>query len=66
MELAESNALNTMQYELDREDPEKEVAGEPSLEEMTEKAIRILSKNPRGFFLLVEGRCSQSFMIMNS
>lgn len=27
----------------------------PSLAEMTRKAIRILSENPRGFFLLVEG-----------
>ncbi|CAL1289807.1 unnamed protein product [Larinioides sclopetarius] len=29
--------------------------GEPTLAEMTEKAIRILSRNPQGFFLLVEG-----------
>jgi len=28
---------------------------EPSLAEMTEKAIEVLSKNPRGFFLMVEG-----------
>ncbi len=28
---------------------------EPSLSEMTEKAIKILSRNPNGFFLLVEG-----------
>jgi len=28
---------------------------EPSLEEMTETAIHILSKNPKGFFLFVEG-----------
>jgi len=27
----------------------------PSLKEMTAKAIRILSKNPKGFFLMVEG-----------
>lgn len=44
-----------MQYELERKDPNHEVAGEPSLAEMTEKAIKILSKNPKGFFLLVEG-----------
>ncbi len=31
--------------------PEKE----PSLSEMTEKAISTLSKNPKGFFLMVEG-----------
>ncbi|XP_053378461.1 LOW QUALITY PROTEIN: alkaline phosphatase-like [Mercenaria mercenaria] len=38
-----------MKFEIDRN---KE---EPSLAEMTEKAIRILSKNKKGFFLLVEG-----------
>lgn len=41
-----------MQFEADRaSDP----AGEPSLSEMTAVAIRHLSKNPKGFFLLVEG-----------
>ena len=45
-----------MNFEFERKDPNHEVAGEPSLEEMTEKAIKILSKNPNGFFLLVEGR----------
>ncbi len=44
-----------MQFDLERKDPNHETAGEPSLEEMTEKAIQILSKNPKGFFLLVEG-----------
>lgn len=29
--------------------------GEPSLEEMTSKAIDILQKKPYGFFLMVEG-----------
>ena len=28
---------------------------DPSLEEMTEVALRVLSRNPRGFFLFVEG-----------
>lgn len=37
-------------YELDR-DPSMD----PSLSEMVEKAIEILSKNPKGFFLFVEG-----------
>ena len=41
-----------MQFELDRA---KDPAGEPSLAEMTTKAIDILRRNPRGFFLLVEG-----------
>jgi len=41
-----------MAYELDRR---KERPQEPSLADMTRKAIEILSKNPKGFFLLVEG-----------
>ncbi len=40
-----------MQYEFDRP---KDKAGEPSLTQMTEKAIDILSKNKKGFFLVVE------------
>jgi alkaline phosphatase len=39
-----------MSYELDR-DPTKE----PSIAQMTTKAIDILSKNPNGYFLMVEG-----------
>ncbi|KAE8603568.1 hypothetical protein XENTR_v10014373 [Xenopus tropicalis] len=39
-----------MKYELNRN-----ASLDPSLAEMTEKAIRILSKNPKGFFLFVEG-----------
>lgn len=41
-----------LSFELDKDSDSTE---EPSLAEMTEKAIRILRKNPRGFFLLVEG-----------
>ena len=41
-----------MQYEADRK--KKDKGSEPSLAEMTSKAIDILSKNPKGFFLLVE------------
>ncbi len=37
-----------MQYDADRTD-------EPSLAEMTEKSIDILSKNPNGYVLMVEG-----------
>jgi len=33
----------------------KDVAGEPSLSEMTARAIEILSRDPDGFFLMVEG-----------
>lgn len=40
-------------YEADRVDYDK--AGEPSLTEMTTKAIDILQKNPNGYFLMVEG-----------
>lgn len=41
-----------MQYEADRA---HDGAGEPSLSEMTEKAIRTLSGRPHGFYLQVEG-----------
>ena len=41
-----------MEYEFDRE---KDAGKEPSLAEMTVKAIGVLSKNPQGFFLMVEG-----------
>ena len=47
-----------MHYEHDRA---KDKAGEPSLSEMTSKAIDILSKNKKGFFLMVEaGRIDHS------
>ncbi|XP_030632672.1 alkaline phosphatase-like [Chanos chanos] len=39
-----------MRYELDRDSKM-----DPSIVETTEKAIRVLQKNPKGFFLLVEG-----------
>ena len=40
-----------MQYEADREN---DIAGEPSLSEMTSKAIDILDNNENGFFLTIE------------
>jgi alkaline phosphatase len=40
-----------MRYEADRAN---DISGEPSLSEMTAKAIQVLSKNPNGFFLQVE------------
>lgn len=40
-----------MQYELDRS---ADAAGEPSLADMTAKSIEILSRNPKGYFLMVE------------
>ena len=36
-------------------DRQQDKGGEPSLAEMTEKAIQILQKNEKGYFLLVEG-----------
>ncbi|HNU09366.1 MAG TPA: alkaline phosphatase, partial [Pyrinomonadaceae bacterium] len=41
-----------MKYEFDRP---KDGAGEPSLSEMTSKAIDMLSSNKKGYFLMVEG-----------
>lgn len=41
-----------MNYETERA---KDPAGEPSLSEMTRAALSILEKNPKGFFLMVEG-----------
>lgn len=41
-----------MQFETDRA---KDKAGEPSLAEMTAKAIDILKRNKNGYFLMVEG-----------
>lgn len=41
-----------MQYESDRS---ADLAGEPSLSEMTAKAIDVLARNDKGFFLMVEG-----------
>lgn len=48
-----------VQYEEDRQPfdgtPSRDGAGEPSLAEMTGKAIEILKKNNKGFYLMVEG-----------
>lgn len=41
-----------MSYEKERV---QDAGGEPSLVDMTRKAIDILKKNPKGFFLMVEG-----------
>lgn len=40
-----------MQYEADRDN---DIAGEPSIEQMTNTALDILKKNNKGFFLMVE------------
>ena len=39
-----------MAYNIDRD-----TTKDPSLEEMMEEALRVLSRNPWGFFLFVEG-----------
>ena len=44
--------LDRMQEETDRRKENKE----PSLAQMTKKAIEILSKNSKGFYLFIEGR----------
>lgn len=44
---------DNMDYETDR--VERVPRQEPSLVEMTVKAIELLERNPRGYFLLVEG-----------
>ena len=44
-----------MEYELDRVNGSGEGATQPSLAEMTSKAIDILSRNSSGYFLMVEG-----------
>ncbi|MCL6467794.1 MAG: alkaline phosphatase, partial [Ralstonia sp.] len=44
--------LDHMNYDLDRK---KNNVDEPSLADMTEKAIRVLQKNGKGYFLMVEG-----------
>ena len=49
-----------MMFEDDRKASGMGEPSEPSLAEMTEKAVKILSKNEKGFFLMVEGRGVQS------
>lgn len=54
--------LNNMDVYIDRaviKDPKvlKGFDDQPNLMEMTSKAIDVLSKNPNGFFLMVEGAC---------
>jgi alkaline phosphatase len=42
---------------------ERNTETDPSLTEMVEVAIKILRKNPRGFYLLVEGECFVTFTL---
>lgn len=46
-----------MDFEMNRKNEEQ-----PSLTEMTTTAIRLLNKNPRGFYLLVEGQLAACFV----
>jgi len=48
-------AYSHMDFETDRDTGP---TGDPSLTEMTLTALHILQKNPKGFFLLVEGKFS--------
>lgn len=44
-----------MEFDADR-DPGP--SGDPSLAEMADTAVRVLQRNPNGFFLLVESKCN--------
>ncbi len=56
--------MSHMQYEEDRQ---SDAGGEPSLSEMTVKAIKILEKNEKGFFLQVEsGRIDHAHHASNA
>ncbi len=46
--------MDHLNYELDRAKPSP-VVDEPSLAEMTDTAIKMLQKNSKGYFLMVEG-----------
>lgn len=46
-------AYSHMDFDVDRNTND---TGDPSLAEMTIKALRILSNNPEGYFLFVEGK----------
>lgn len=54
-------AYSHMDFEADRESTP---TGDPSLADMTRTAINILQKNPKGFFLFVEGLLSL-FLFLN-
>lgn len=47
-------AMSHMDYELDRETVPK-LGSQPSLADMTQAALSILEKSPKGFFLMIEG-----------
>ncbi|XP_025084420.1 alkaline phosphatase-like [Pomacea canaliculata] len=53
--LFEASHMNYEYFRVAAHDPAQDEAGEPSLAEMTVKALRILQKEPRGYFLFVEG-----------
>lgn len=46
-------AYSHMDFDVDRNTND---TGDPSLAEMTIKALRILANNPEGYFLFVEGK----------
>jgi alkaline phosphatase len=52
-----------MQYELDRTGDEQ---GEPSLTEMVDKSIRLLSRSTNGYMLLVEGQSHDTVLAVDN
>lgn len=46
-------AYSHMEFEAERD---QKASGDPSVAEMTAKALKILMKNPHGFFLFVESK----------
>lgn len=63
--LFEASHMNYEYFRVAAHDPAQEEAGEPSLAEMTVKALRILQKEPRGYFLFVEGKSrSLGFIVL--
>ena len=50
--------LASVGYGKKRRERHEDEAGEPSIAEMTEKAIQILQKDPDGFVLVVEGKAT--------
>ena len=53
-----------MHYEVDRLNASKNIWPEPSLAEMTEKAIRMLRKADNGYFLIVESKLKSLYSLM--
>ena len=55
-----------MNFDADRDDPNFNTWAEPSIANMTEKAIKILEKHENGYFLMVEGEREIIWLIHHS